>query len=144
MATDAIGMGLNLNINHISFSSLEKFDGRYNRNLSSSELGQIAGRAGRYKQDGTFSHTKEAGNLDPLIIEQIENHNFDNIQKIYWRNSDLDFNSIDSLLSSLKKYPIHNYFIHKKNAIDEVNFRNLIDDNEIKKFLVSKKNITTI
>ena len=141
VATDAIGMGLNLNINHVSFSSLEKFDGRYNRNLIPSELGQIAGRAGRYKQDGTFSYTKEAGNLDPLIIQQIENHNFDNIQKIYWRNSDLDFNSIDSLLSSLKKYPIHNYLIHKKNALDEVNFRNLINDNEIKKFLVSKRNI---
>ena len=141
VATDAIGMGLNLNINHVSFSSLEKFDGRYNRNLIPSELGQIAGRAGRYKQDGTFSYTKEAGDLDPLIIQQIENHNFDNIQKIYWRNSDLDFSSINSLLSSLKKYPIHNYFIHKKNALDEVNFRNLINDNEIKKFLVSKRNI---
>ena len=141
VATDAIGMGLNLNINHVSFSSLEKFDGRYNRNLTPSELGQIAGRAGRYKQDGTFSYTKEAGNLDPLIIQQIENHNFDNIQKIYWRNSELDFNSIDSLLSSLKKYPIQNYFIHKKNALDEVNFRNLIHDDEIKRFLVSKINI---
>ncbi len=141
VATDAIGMGLNLNINHISFSSLEKFDGRYNRNLSSSELGQIAGRAGRYKQDGTFSHTKEAGNLDPLIIEQIENHNFDNIQKLYWRNSDLDFNSINSLLSSLKKYPTKSYFIHKKNALDEINFRNLINDSEIKRLLVSKRNL---
>ncbi len=141
VATDAIGMGLNLNINHVSFSSLEKFDGKYNRNLTPSELGQIAGRAGRYKQDGTFSYTKEAGNLDPLTILQIENHNFDNIQKIYWRNSDLDFNSIDSLLSSLKKYPIHNYLIHKKNALDEVNFRNLINDSEIKRFLVSKRNI---
>ncbi len=141
VATDAIGMGLNLNINHISFSSLEKFDGRYNRNLAPNELGQIAGRAGRYKQDGTFSHTKEAGNLDPLIIQQIETHNFDNVQKIYWRNSDLDFNSTDALLSSLKKYPIHNYFIHKKNALDEVNFRNLINDNEVKKLLISKKNL---
>ena len=134
-------MGLNLNINHVSFSSLEKFDGRYNRNLAPNELGQIAGRAGRYKQDGTFSHTKEAGNLDPLIIQQIENHNFDKIQKFYWRNSDLDFNSTETLLSSLKKYPINNYFIHKKNALDEVNFRNLINDNDIQKFLKSKKNL---
>ena len=141
VATDAIGMGLNLNINHISFSSLEKFDGRYNRNLAPNELGQIAGRAGRYKQDGTFSHTKEAGNLDPLIIQQIENHNFDKIQKFYWRNSELDFNSTETLLSSLKQYPINNYFIHKKNALDEVNFRNLINDNEIQKFLKSKKNL---
>ncbi len=141
VATDAIGMGLNLNINHVSFSSLEKFDGKYNRNLTPSELGQIAGRAGRYKKDGTFSYTKEAGNLDPLIIQQIENHNFDNIQKIYWRNSDLDFSSIDKLLSSLKKYPIQSYFIHKKNALDEVNFHNLLLDNEIKRFLVSEKNL---
>ncbi len=141
VATDAIGMGLNLNINHVSFSSLEKFDGRYNRNLAPNELGQIAGRAGRYKQDGTFSYTKEAGNLDPLIIQQIETHNFDNIQKIYWRNSDLDFNSIETLLSSLKKFPIHNYLIHKKNALDEVNFRNLITDNNIKKTLTSRQNL---
>ena len=141
VATDAIGMGLNLNINHISFSSLEKFDGRYNRNLAPNELGQIAGRAGRYKKDGTFSYTKNAGDLDPLIIQQIETHNFDNIQKIYWRNSDLDFSSIEMLLSSLKKYPINNYFIHKKNALDEINFNNLINDNEIKKFLTSKKNL---
>ncbi len=141
VATDAIGMGLNLNINHVCFSSLEKYDGRYNRNLAPNELGQIAGRAGRYKQDGTFSYTKEAGSLDPLIIQKIETHNFENIEKIYWRNNDIDFNSIEKLLSSLKQYPIHNYFIHKKNALDEINFRNLINDNEIKKFLISKKNI---
>ena len=141
VATDAIGMGLNLNINHVSFSSLEKFDGRYNRNLAPNEIGQIAGRAGRYKKDGTFSYTNEAGNLDPLIIKQIETHNFENIQKIYWRNNNLDFNSINSLLSSLKQYPIYNYLIHKKNALDEINFRNLIDDNEIKIFLTSKKNL---
>ena len=141
VATDAIGMGLNLNINHVSFSALEKFDGRFNRNLSPNELGQIAGRAGRYKHDGSFSYTKEAGNLDPLIIHQIETHNFDNIQKIYWRNSDLDFSSIESLLYSLKKFPIHNYFIHKKNGLDEMNFRNLINDNEVRKLLLTKKNI---
>ena len=144
VATDAIGMGLNLNINHVSFSSLEKFDGRYNRNLAPNELGQIAGRAGRYKQDGTFSHTKEAGNLDPLIIQQIENHNFDKIQKFYWRNSDLDFNSTEKLLSSLKKYPINNYFIHKKNALDEINLRNLINDSQIKNSLTSSKNLNLL
>ncbi len=141
VATDAIGMGLNLNINHVSFSSLEKFDGRYNRNLAPSELGQIAGRAGRYKKDGTFSYTKEAGNLDPILIQKIESHDFDSIQKIYWRNSDLNFNSIELLLKSLKQYPIQNYFIHKKNALDEINLRNLINDNDIKKLIGSKKNL---
>ena len=141
VATDAIGMGLNLNINHVSFSSLEKFDGRYNRNLAPNEIGQIAGRAGRYKQDGSFSYTKEAGDLDPLIIQKVENHNFDSVQKIYWRNSDLDFKSVKFLLSSLNKYPIHNYFIHKKNAIDEINLRNLINDNDVKKYLQLDKHL---
>ena len=144
VATDAIGMGLNLNINHVSFSSLEKFDGRYNRNLMPSEIGQIAGRAGRYKKDGTFSYTKEAGNLDPLVIQQIEKHNFDSIQKIYWRNSDLNFNSLELFLSSLKQYPIKNYFIHKKNALDEINFRNLIHDVKIKNYLSSAKNLNLL
>ena len=101
-------MGLNLNINHVCFTSLEKFDGRYNRNLTSSEIGQIAGRAGRFKNNGTFSYTKEAGILDPKIIETIENHNYDQIQKIYWRNSNLDFNSVEKLLSSLKEFPVQN------------------------------------
>tara|TARA_B100001057_G_scaffold71543_1_gene65785 strand:+ start:2871 stop:5420 length:2550 start_codon:yes stop_codon:yes gene_type:complete len=141
VATDAIGMGLNLSINHVCFTSLEKFDGRYNRNLTSSEIGQIAGRAGRYKNNGTFGYTKDAGTLDPLTIQSIENHNYDQIQKIFWRNSDLSFTSIDSLLSSLKKFPIKSFFIHKKNAIDEINFRNLINDTEIKNYLTITKNI---
>ncbi len=141
VATDAIGMGLNLNINHVCFTSIEKFDGRYNRNLQPNELGQIAGRAGRYKNDGTFGHTKEAGILDPILIQSIENHTYDQIQKIYWRNSDLDFSSINALSSSLKKYPIQSFFIHKKNAIDEINFRNLVDDNEINNYLDNSENI---
>ena len=141
VATDAIGMGLNLSINHVCFTSLEKFDGRYRRNLTSSEIGQIAGRAGRYKDNGTFSYTRDAGSLDPLIIQSIENHDYDQIQKIYWRNSNLNFSTIGSLLQSLKKFPIHNFFIHKKNAIDEINLRNLIDDSEVKKYLTNSKNI---
>ena len=141
VATDAIGMGLNLNIDHVCFTSLEKFDGRYLRNLYPDEIGQIAGRAGRYKNDGTFSYTKEAGNLDPLIINAIENHSYNQIQKIYWRNSDINFSSIETVISSLKQFPIQNFLIHKKNAIDELNFRNLIEDNEIKLHLINKKNI---
>ena len=141
VATDAIGMGLNLNINHVCFTALEKFDGRYNRNLNPSEIGQIAGRAGRYQNNGTFSYTKEAGLLDPIIIKSIENHNYDQIQKIYWRNADLDFSSVEAVISSLQQFPIKNFFIHKKNAIDEINFRNLVDDNEINIYLTNKKNI---
>ena len=69
VATDAIGMGLNLNIHHVSFSSLQKFDGRYTRDLLPAEIGQIAGRAGRYQQNGTFGYMKGAGDLDPLIVQ---------------------------------------------------------------------------
>ncbi len=141
VATDAIGMGLNLNINHICFSSLEKYDGRYTRNLTLSEIGQIAGRAGRFRNNGSFSYTKEAGILDPLIIKSVENHNYDQIQKIYWRNSNIDFKTIDSVLSSLKQFPVQNFFIHKKNAIDEINFKSLIDDTEVLKYLTNSYNI---
>ncbi len=141
VATDAIGMGLNLNINHVSFSTLEKFDGRYNRNLLPNEIGQIAGRAGRYKKDGTFSFIKEVGSVDPMIIQSVENHKFEQIQKIYWRNSDVNFTSVKSVISSLKQFPITNLFIHKKNAIDEINFKTLADDKDIKYYLTSPVNI---
>jgi len=138
VATDAIGMGLNLNINHVSFSSFQKFDGKYNRNLYPAEIGQIAGRAGRYQNDGTFGHTKDAGNIDPLIIQCIEDHRFDEIKKIYWRNSQIDFSSIKSVLNSLNEFPIQNFFIHKKNAEDEMNFRKLSGDIDIVGYLTNK------
>ena len=141
VATDAIGMGLNLNINHVAFSSVEKFDGRFKRNLHPNELGQIAGRAGRYENNGTFSLLKNAGELDIKTIQNIEDSNFDSINKIYWRNSDLDFTNVDNLLNSLKTFPVHSYFIHKKNAVDELNFRNLIDDLSIKKLLTNQYRI---
>ena len=141
VATDAIGMGLNLNINHISFSSFQKFDGRYNRNLSPSEIGQIAGRAGRYKNDGTFGYTKEAEPIDQLIIQSVENHKFDEIQKIYWRNFNIDFTSVKSILNSLKQFPVKSFFIHKKNAEDEINFKKLIEDDEIRSLIDTKTNL---
>ena len=114
VATDAIGMGLNLNINHVSFSAIQKFDGRRSRDLSPAELGQIAGRAGRYKNDGTFGYLKKAGNIDQLVIQSIENHKFDSINKIYWRNSNIDFSSVTTVIDSFKKFPTKNFFIHKK------------------------------
>ncbi len=141
VATDAIGMGLNLNIDHVAFSSIEKFDGRFKRNLHANELGQIAGRAGRFENDGTFSFLKNAGELDTKTIQSIEDSNFEVINKIYWRNTSLDFSNIQNFLFSLKEFPVHNYFIHKKNAVDELNFRNLIDDESIKKLLINQDRI---
>ena len=144
VATDAIGMGLNLNINHVSFSALQKFDGRYTRNLKPAELGQIAGRAGRHLNDGTFGYLKGAGNLDPYIIESIEEHRFESIQKIYWRNSDIDFSSIKSVIDSLKKFPINKIFIHKKNAEDEINFRTLSNIPSISAYLNNSQSISLL
>tara|TARA_Y100000741_G_scaffold148484_2_gene111922 strand:- start:518 stop:3085 length:2568 start_codon:yes stop_codon:yes gene_type:complete len=141
IATDAIGMGLNLNINHVAFSSIQKFDGKFTRNLYPSELGQIAGRAGRYRNDGTFSFTKDAGNIDPIIIQAIEDHNFNNLVKIYWRNSKIDFSSVLSVLESLKQFPIKNFLVLKKNAQDENNFRYLSNDQEVKNYLKSEYEI---
>ena len=144
VATDAIGMGLNLNIEHVSFSAIQKYDGRYNRDLYPAELGQIAGRAGRYLNDGSFGCLSTAGNLDPIIIKSIENSKFDSIKKIYWRNSKIDFQSVDSVLNSFKKFPIKNFFIHKKNAEDELNFRELSQNQEIKPFLNNSHSINLL
>ncbi len=141
VATDAIGMGLNLNIDHVAFSSIDKFDGRFKRNLRPIEIGQIAGRAGRYQNNGTFSFLKNAGQIDLKTIQNIEDSNFDSITRIYWRNTLLDFSSVENFLLSLKQFPIHNYFIHKKNAADELNFRFLIDDKNIKKLLINQDRI---
>ncbi len=102
VATDAIGMGLNLDIDHVAFSSLSKFDGRRMRPLQPNELAQIAGRAGRYTRDGTFGTTGEAPALDAGVAEAIEEHRFAPIQKLQWRNSELDFGSVDRLIAALE------------------------------------------
>ena len=104
VATDAVGMGLNLNVTHVAFASLRKFDGQRVRDLEATELGQIAGRAGRYVADGTF------GTLDPVflggdIAAAIESHRFPAVKRLYWRSDDLDFTSIDRLRESLKQRP---------------------------------------
>ena len=91
VATDAIGMGLNMDIDHIAFAKLKKYDGDRFRYLSPLEFGQIEVRAGRYKKNGTFGVTGGLNELDAEFIEKIENHQFEQIQHIYWRNADLDF-----------------------------------------------------
>ena len=119
VATDAIGMGLNMNINHVAFAKLIKYDGKNVRSLTSTEAAQIAGRAGRYKKDGTFGVTAGCNNFNPLMVNAIENHSFSEIDSILWRNSKLDFSSIKSLLRSLSKRSEKNYFIMSSEADDE-------------------------
>ncbi len=102
VATDAIGMGLNLDIGHVAFSALAKFDGRRMRNLAPNELAQIAGRAGRYLQDGSFGVTGEAVTLDAETVEAIENHRFKPQKNLQWRNNRLEFGTPDTLIASLE------------------------------------------
>ena len=105
VATDAIGMGINMDIDNIYFSNLKKFDGKKLRKLNLSEIGQIAGRAGRYLNDGNFGITGECKEINAEEVNLIENHKFEEIQFLFWRNSDLDFNSPEALIKSLEKKP---------------------------------------
>jgi len=107
VATDAIGMGLNMDVNHVWFASLRKYDGRTLRPLHNVELAQIAGRAGRHMNDGTFGTTAEVGGLEPEVVEAIENHRFDPLRDVQWRNGDLDFRSVPALIASLNRPPPH-------------------------------------
>ncbi|WP_179380576.1 helicase-related protein [Jannaschia marina] len=102
VATDAIGMGLNLDIRHVAFSATSKFDGQRIRRLMPHELAQIAGRAGRYTQPGTFGVTGEAGPLDEGEVEAIQTHSFKPIERLMWRNHRLDFGSVPALVASLE------------------------------------------
>lgn len=101
VATDAIGMGLNMDIDHVAFAALRKFDGRAPRALDASEVAQIAGRAGRHMNDGTFGTTSDVGAMEPELIERVENHQFPPLRALYWRNPELRFASIEALLASL-------------------------------------------
>lgn len=106
VATDAIGMGLNMSIAHVALASLHKFDGRTQRTLSAAELAQIAGRAGRAIHDGSFG-TIEPAWLDPKIALEIEHHMFPQQKQLVWRNRDLDYSSLDALVASLQRAPSH-------------------------------------
>ena len=134
VATDAIGMGINMNIDNISFSNLKKFDGKKTRKLNLSEISQIAGRAGRHINDGTFGITGECKQLSSDEIEKLEKHELNNIDVIYWRNSNINFDSLDNLIFSLEK-KTNNEFLKKNNdCYDEKILRLLIkNNNDLKK-----------
>jgi ATP-dependent RNA helicase SUPV3L1/SUV3 len=105
VATDAIGMGLNLDVDHIAFASDRKFDGWQFRPLTPAEFGQIAGRAGRHMRDGTFGTTGRCPPFGPELVEALEDHRFDPVTLLQWRNTDLDFSSVPALLAALDRQP---------------------------------------
>ena len=131
VATDAIGMGLNLNVDRVVFASRSKFDGRRHRPLTLAECGQIAGRAGRFRTDGEFGET---GNCPPFTEEEwkaIEAHRFDPVDAIQWRNSALDFSSLKGLIRSLEKPSGNPRLIHNPHALDEWVLRRMSEDGGI-------------
>jgi len=105
VATDAIGMGINMDLENVFFSNLKKFDGRKLRRLNMSEIGQIAGRAGRYLNDGNFGITGDCKDISAEEVELLENHKFEEIKMLFWRNSNLNFNNSLSLIKSLEEKP---------------------------------------
>ena len=125
VATDAIGMGLNLDIKHIAFSSIKKFDGRSFRNLFPNEIAQIAGRAGRNQVNGSFGVTGELGDLDSRLINLLENHNFLPIKKLNWRNSNLDFSSVLHLIKALEQEPPNSDLTKAREADDIIALKSL-------------------
>ena len=120
VATDAIGMGLNLDVDHVAFAATRKFDGRDHRELTPGELGQIAGRAGRHLNDGTFGVTGEVEPFGSEIISRLENHDFDPVKILQWRNTDLDFGSLDRLKDSLRATPVSQRLTRTRAADDVV------------------------
>ncbi len=119
IATDAIGMGLNMDINEIYFSNLKKFDGKKTRRLNLIEMSQIAGRAGRYKNDGGFGTTGDCETLNSDEIEKIEKHQLPDTKTIYWRNSELNFKNPETLISSLEQKPSNKNLIRTNDSLDE-------------------------
>ena len=138
VATDAIGMGINMDLDNVYFSNLKKFDGKKLRKLNLSEIGQIAGRAGRYLNDGSFGITGDCKEISPEEVDLLENHKFEEVRTLFWRNSNLNFNNSFSLIKSLEIKPQREwlrkinecederalkYFLRDKN-LENINFDN--------------------
>ncbi|MCM2561391.1 disulfide oxidoreductase [Lutimaribacter sp. EGI FJ00015] len=132
VATDAIGMGLNLDINHVAFSSLSKFDGRRMRQLAPNELAQIAGRAGRGMSDGTFGVTGEAPPIADEVAQAICDHRFTPIRKLQWRNPDLNFGSPEALIGSLERNPGDELLVRTRDSDDLLALKSLADLGEVR------------
>ncbi|MFN3293503.1 MAG: helicase-related protein, partial [Gemmobacter sp.] len=132
VATDAIGMGLNLDIGHVAFSATAKFDGRRMRQLYPWELAQIAGRAGRHTSPGTFGVTGEARPLDEDIIESIESHQFMPVRKLHWRNAALDFGSTARLIASLEQQTGNEWLTRARDADDVLALKTLAEMPEVR------------
>ena len=144
VATDAIGMGINMDIENVSFSNLKKFDGKKTRRLNLSEISQIAGRAGRHINDGNFGITGQCGNLSADEIEKLEKHELNEINLIYWRNPELNFQSLDNLVYSLEKKSSSDFLSRINDCEDEKVLKFLIKNNKDIKIDNTKDSVQTL
>tara|TARA_Y100001970_G_scaffold177145_1_gene215850 strand:- start:454 stop:2931 length:2478 start_codon:yes stop_codon:yes gene_type:complete len=130
VATDAIGMGINMDLDNVYFSNLRKYDGRKLRRLHLAEIGQIAGRAGRYLSDGSFGITGDCENLSAEEVELLENHKFNDVHTIFWRNTNLNFNNGNSLIKSLDERPNKSWLKRIHECEDEKVLKHILKDSE--------------
>jgi ATP-dependent RNA helicase SUPV3L1/SUV3 len=128
VATDAIGMGINMDLDHVYFSNIKKFDGKKLRRLNLSEIGQIAGRAGRYLNDGSFGITGDCKKINSEEVDLLENHKFEDIKTLFWRNSNLNFNNANSLIKSLDEKPDKDWLKKIYEREDEKILKYLLKD----------------
>ena len=140
VATDAIGMGINMDINNISFSSIKKFDGKKFRKLNLSEISQIAGRAGRHINDGTFGITGQCDQFSSDEIENLERHDLNKINMLYWRNTNLNYDNVENLINSLEKKTSNEYLKKINDCEDERVLKFLVKNNNNLKKKYSKEN----
>jgi len=130
VATDAIGMGLNMDVDHVAFAAARKFDGQISRGLEAPEVAQIAGRAGRHMNNGTFGTTADVPGLDPQIVEAVETHHFAPLKKLQWRNSALRFTSVAALISALDRLPDDPGLVRTRESDDRLALSALSQDAE--------------
>ena len=141
VATDAIGLGLNLNIKNIFFTNLLKFDGKKRRYLSYDEIAQISGRAGRFTDDGFFGTTYKLKSLNNNLIKFIEDLEHTEIKKIYWRNTKINFQSPSRLIKSLNQNPKNKIFLQKKDAKDFNCLKIILNDKKVCQKINKEKNL---
>ncbi|RJT41005.1 helicase [Mesorhizobium waimense] len=144
VATDAIGMGLNLDLDHVAFAQNRKFDGYQFRDLTSAELGQIAGRAGRHLRDGTFGVTGQVDPLEEELVKKIESHDFDPVKVLQWRTANFDFASLDALKRSIETNAPVEGLTRALPAVDAQALEHLSRDADIRALATDAKRVALL
>ncbi len=144
VATDAIGMGINMDLDNVYFSNLKKFDGKKLRKLNLSEIGQIAGRAGRYLNDGSFGITGDCKEINAEEVDLLENHKFEENKTLFWRNSNLNFDNPQSLIKSLEEKPQKEWLRKIHECEDEKALKYFLRDKNFENVCFDKKKLNLL